>query len=92
MSLAVYPGVPFSTRNPRKPRSVIAQTTATWLLALGNTFLLTLPLGYYLSQHTGLAETGLWISGPVSAFVGTASLALWLATGRWARRAPHSVS
>jgi putative MATE family efflux protein len=62
------------------------------LLALGNTFLLTLPLGYYLSQHTGLAETGLWIAGPVSAFVGTASLALWLATGRWARRAPHSVS
>lgn len=62
------------------------------LLSLGNTFLLTLPLGYYLSQHTGLAETGLWISGLVSAFTGTASTALWLSTGRWTRRASHSVT
>jgi Na+-driven multidrug efflux pump len=60
------------------------------LLSLGNTFLLTIPLGWYLSQHTSLAQTGLWISGPLSSFVATASLAAWLSTGRWTRRASHS--
>jgi Na+-driven multidrug efflux pump len=60
------------------------------LLSLGNTFLLTLPLGYLLSQHTGLEETGLWLSGLLSSGVGTGATALWLSTGRWTRRASHS--
>jgi putative MATE family efflux protein len=61
------------------------------LLSLGNTFLLTLPLGYFLSQHTGLEETGLWITGLVSSFLATSMTAVWLSTGRWTRRASHSV-
>lgn len=60
------------------------------LLSLGSTFGITLPLGWFLSQHTSLAETGLWIAGPAGSFLTAASLALWLATGRWTRRASHS--
>ncbi|MGH0033147.1 MAG: MATE family efflux transporter [Myxococcota bacterium] len=62
------------------------------LLSVGNSLLVTIPLGYLLSHHTGLGPTGLWASGLVSSVVATGSTAAWLATGRWTRRASHSAS
>lgn len=58
-------------------------------ISLGNSLLVTLPLGYGLAYHTGLGPTGLWISGFASTVTGTLAMGAWLATGRWSRRASH---
>ncbi|MBW2289580.1 MAG: MATE family efflux transporter [Deltaproteobacteria bacterium] len=61
-------------------------------LSLGTSFLVTLPLAWYLARHTDLAETGIWIAQLVSSGVLTISTGIWVATGRWTRRAAHSVA
>ena len=61
-------------------------------LSLGTAFLVTLPLAWLLTHHTDLAETGIWIAQLVSSGVLTISTGIWVATGRWARRAAHSVA
>lgn len=58
-------------------------------LSLGNTFFITIPLGFYLSSRTDLGATGIWIAGLVGAATATTTAALWLATGRWTRRGAH---
>jgi putative MATE family efflux protein len=60
------------------------------LLSVGNSLLITIPLGYGLAFHTPLGPSGLWIAGFASSVVSAASTGLWLATGRWTRRASHS--
>ena len=60
------------------------------LISVGNSLLLTIPLGWLLAHHTALGPTGLWISGLASSMVATLGTGLWLATGRWTRRASHS--
>ena len=59
-------------------------------ISLGTTFLVTLPLAWYLTSHTDLAETGIWIAQLVSSGVVTIGTGLRVATGRWTRRAAHS--
>lgn len=62
------------------------------LLSLGNSLLLTIPVGYALAYHTQLGPTGLWISAMASSGVSAVASGLWLSTGRWTRRASHSLS
>jgi len=61
-------------------------------ISLGTAFLVTLPLAWILARHTDLAETGIWIAQLASSFVLTVGTGIWVATGRWARRAAHSVA
>jgi putative MATE family efflux protein len=59
-------------------------------ITLGNSLLLTIPLGFYLANHTPLGPTGIWTAQLVSSAVATSGTGLWLAAGRWTRRAAHS--
>jgi putative MATE family efflux protein len=59
-------------------------------ISLSNTFGLTIPLGYGLSQWTDLGATGIWIAGLAGSATVTTATGAWLATGRWTRRAPQS--
>lgn len=60
------------------------------LISVGNSLLLTIPLGYALAYHAELGPTGLWISGLTSSAVSALGTGLWLSTGRWSRRTSHS--
>jgi putative MATE family efflux protein len=59
-------------------------------ITLSNSLLLTIPLGFYLAQHTALGPTGIWTAQLLSSAVATSATGLWLAAGRWTRRAAHS--
>ncbi len=61
------------------------------LLTLGNSLLLTLPLGYFLSLRLDWGPSGVFAASLVGAVVVTAGNGLWLSTGRWTRRAPLGV-
>lgn len=59
-------------------------------ITLTNSLLVTIPLGFYLVKATDLGPSGIWIAQLVSAVVATSATGIWLATGRWTRRASHS--
>ena len=59
-------------------------------ITLGNSLLLTIPLGFFLAHHTALGPSGIWTAQLVSSAVATSGTGLWLASGRWTRRAAHS--
>jgi putative MATE family efflux protein len=59
------------------------------VISLGST-LLAIPLAITLSLHTDLGRQGLWIAFLTSSWISTLGTGLRVATGRWARRAPHS--
>jgi len=59
-------------------------------LTLGNSLLVTIPLGWVLSRHTALEETGIWIAALCGAALVTCATGAWVASGRWTRRAAHS--
>jgi Na+-driven multidrug efflux pump len=56
-------------------------------ISLGTALLVALPLAWALTHHTSLGPTGIWIAQLVSSVVVTTGTALWMATGRWTRRA-----
>ncbi len=58
-------------------------------ISLGST-LLAIPLAITLSLHTDLGRQGLWIAFLTTSWISTLATGLRVATGRWARRAPHS--
>ena len=58
-------------------------------ISLGST-LLAIPLAITLSLHTDLGRQGLWIAFLTTSWLSTLGTGLRVATGRWARRAPHS--
>jgi putative MATE family efflux protein len=60
---------------------------APMLISLGTTFLVTVPLAYVLAFVLDFGPTGLWIAFLVSSVVVTVATGLWMATGRWTRRA-----
>ena len=59
------------------------------LLSLGNSLVVTLPLGLYLSGEAGLGwgPRGVFAAGLVSSWVVTLTTGAWLLSGRWTRRA-----
>jgi putative MATE family efflux protein len=56
-------------------------------ISLGGALLVALPLAWALSRHTSLGPTGIWIGQLASSVVVTTGTTIWLATGRWTRRA-----
>jgi len=64
------------------------------LVSLGTTFIVTVPLAYALAFRAGLGPTGLWIAFLSGNVVITSVTGLYMATGRWTRRAilPSEVS
>jgi putative MATE family efflux protein len=56
-------------------------------MSLGTTFLVTLPLAWYLVHNTSLGATGIWRAQLVGSFLLTSATAAWVASGRWTRRA-----
>ncbi len=61
-------------------------TTISMMLSIISMWVLRFPLAYFLSQHTALSETGLWVAYPVSnVVVGTVAIA-WFARGTWKKK------
>jgi putative MATE family efflux protein len=58
-------------------------------ISLGST-LLAIPLAITLALYTDLGRQGIWIAFLTSSWISTLGTGLRVATGRWARRAPHS--
>ena len=59
-------------------------------ITLVNSLLVTIPLGFFLARQTELGPSGIWIAQLVSSGIATTATGIWLATGRWTRRAAHS--
>ncbi len=59
------------------------------LISLSSSFLVAIPLAHGLARGAGLGPTGVWIALLASSVVTTSLTGMWLATGRWARRAPR---
>ncbi len=57
------------------------------LFSVGNSLLVSVPLGFYLSLNMGYGPSGVFITGLVSSIIVTLATGCWLATGRWTRRA-----
>jgi Na+-driven multidrug efflux pump len=57
------------------------------LVSLGTTFFVTVPLAYTLAFRAGLGPTGLWIAFLTGSVILTSVTGLYMATGRWTRRA-----
>ena len=56
-------------------------------ITLCTTFLVTLPLAWYLVHNTSLGATGIWRAQLVGSFLLTSGTAAWVVSGRWTRRA-----
>jgi len=59
-------------------------------ISLGSTFFVAIPLAWGLSQYSELGATGIWTAQVVAGLLMTTGTGLWLATGRWTRRAAQS--
>lgn len=59
-------------------------------ISLGNSLLVTIPLGFGLALGTDLGERGIWIASFVGSLTATLGTGLRLAGGRWAGRGAHS--
>jgi Na+-driven multidrug efflux pump len=59
-------------------------------ISLGAALLVALPLAWVLTRYTSLGPTGIWVAQLASSVVVTAGTVLWVATGRWTRRAAQS--
>ncbi len=60
-------------------------TTAAMLQTLVSQWVLRFPLAYVLSQHTPLAENGIWWSINISNVLAAIMTLIWLAGGKWKR-------
>jgi len=56
------------------------------LISLGSTFLVALPLAYFLTHYTDVGRRGLWIAILVSTAVTTIGTGARIASGHWTRR------
>jgi len=59
-------------------------------ISLGASLLVALPLAWALTRHTSLGPTGIWIAQLASSAVVTTGTGIWMAAGRWTRRAARS--
>ena len=60
---------------------------APMLISLSSSLLVAIPLAFALTRWWALGPTGIWIAFLTSSVVSTVATGLWLATGRWTRRA-----
>ncbi|HCT31368.1 MAG TPA: MATE family efflux transporter [Bacteroidales bacterium] len=58
-------------------------TLIPMFLTLFSLWLIRIPLAYFLSKHTSLAEEGIWWSIPIAWMVGTLSSYIYYKMGRW---------
>ncbi|MDD3399518.1 MAG: MATE family efflux transporter [Candidatus Paceibacterota bacterium] len=58
-------------------------TITSMVLTLVSLWVLLLPLAYFLSQRTSLAETGIWIAFPVADIIATVVTIIWFLRGTW---------
>lgn len=65
-------------------------TLAAMLLTFISLWVLLFPLAWVLSQHTGLAERGIWWAYPIANVLGAALTVGWFLRGRW-QRAPAGI-
>jgi len=62
---------------------------APMAISLGSTFFVAIPLAWALSRYSALGASGIWTAQVAAGFLMTTATVLWLATGRWTRRAPQ---
>src|SRR4029079_18967904 len=60
-------------------------TTAAMLQTLISQWVMRFPLAYVLSQHTSLAERGIWWSINISNVLAAVMTLIWLAGASWKR-------
>jgi len=61
-------------------------TLVSMALSIISLWILRFPMAYLLSHRTGLKETGIWISFPVTNILAAAVAAAWFARGTWKRK------
>ncbi len=61
-------------------------TGIAMVLALITLWVLELPLAYFLSKYTSLAETGIWLAFPVANTIGSIVSIVWLSRGGWKKK------
>ena len=61
-------------------------TMVSMILAIVSLWVLRFPLAYILSQHTALAEIGLWIAFSVANIIATIITIVWFAKGTWKQK------
>lgn len=61
-------------------------TMVFMILAIVSLWVLRFPLAYILSQHTALAEIGLWIAFSVANIIATIITIVWFAKGTWKQK------
>jgi Na+-driven multidrug efflux pump len=58
-------------------------TLASMMLTLTTIWMILLPLAYFLSQHTSLAEKGIWLAFPIADVLSAAITSAWFFRGSW---------
>ena len=61
-------------------------TVISMVLSLISLWLLRVPLAYFLSYYTSLAEKGLWWAFPIANVIGAMLTVAWFAKGTWKKK------
>ncbi|MBA4336407.1 MATE family efflux transporter [bacterium] len=61
-------------------------TMASMILSIISLWVFQFPLAYLLSNHTSLAETGIWWSFPISNILATIVTIIWYKKGDWKKK------
>ena len=61
-------------------------TFASMILTIFDLWILLFPLAYFLSQHTGLKEIGIWIAFPISDIIAAIVTVIWFLRGTWKKK------
>jgi len=61
-------------------------TVISMVLSVVSLWVLRFPLAYILSQHTALAEIGLWIAFPISNVLAAIITVIWFMKGTWKQK------
>jgi Na+-driven multidrug efflux pump len=61
-------------------------TMISMVLSIVSILVLRFPLAYILSQHTSLAEIGLWIAFPVANILAAITTVIWFMKGTWKQK------
>jgi putative MATE family efflux protein len=61
-------------------------TFTSMMLTLVATWVILFPLAYFLSQHTSLAEKGIWLAFPITDVLSAAITSIWFFKGSWKKK------